>query len=533
MYTRTWTLLGIIAASGVVCAAPLCQAPPNLIVNPGFEDGVYSPSGNPTGWHFESGYGTSVGVWDEAVRHSGRRSVRISANALDDANWLQTVAAPINTPLFLGGWIKSDNIQRVGQPDSPGATVSVLGRWDQPAPTLGTTRWHSVGMSFISDTSPLLVASRLGFWGGMASGTAWYDDLQLVPRVADNPHPRWKILVMIYPQTDFTFTDPAGVTHHVKGETTRAELTTTVEHARIFVERDIPALSSGSMLPTFTVRQAKEPLKSLSRVLDGWWPAQGDVLKDLDPDFDSVIVIWEPRTHDVNTGEFFWIGAAAGLTPSRGMSQTYTTLSVEYAGINGHRNVYKHEWGHSILAYFEAMQVTPLPTVTNHASAGQYVHCKTGQPYVWEDETTDSPIPNSIYSNSAGFTHDYYSGTVARAEDPQTCLGIGATSWAWGGPVTHSGSHPVFTASDRIDALIDQVEGLQTAAMLDRHSALALRSELRAARGFLHVWHGRLTHFGLNLFAQHVRSLVGRGQLLPAAGDLLIDAATSAGLCAG
>jgi len=468
------------------------------------------------------------------VARSGHRSVRIDAANPDDALWLQSVPAPVNTPLHLGGWIKSERIVRgADQAGSPGATVSVLGRWDQSAPTLGTTSWHPVGMSFVSDTSPLLIAPRLGFWGGLASGTAWFDDLSLVPRVADTPHPRWKILVLVYPYTDVTLTDARGVQRRLVGATSQAELDTTAEQARLFVEKDVPALSSGNMLPTMTLRYAHEPLKSLSPIFDGWWPAQGDVMKDLDPAFDSVIVVWEPRVRDAATGESLWIGAAAGLTPDRGLSQTYVTMSVEYAGANGHRNVYKHEWGHSILSYFQALGVTPQPTVTNHASESQYVNCKGGPQYVWQDESNDAPLPNSIYSNSDGFTHDYYSGTVARAEAPSTCLGIGAQAWAWGGPVTNSGSQPVFSADQRVNALIGQLDGLKTAAMLAPRPAQLLRAELVAARWALASARPALARASLRVFSEHVQALVRKAQLLPQAGALLSEASASASHCAG
>lgn len=526
--------LAVVGLAGSVLAAPLCRPPDNLIPNPGFEEGTYSPGGRPTGWSFQSWSTTALGTWDNAVARSGRHSVRIDAANPDDALWLQSVQAPVNTPLHLGGWIKSERVERgLDQPGSPGAIVSVLGRWDQPAPTLGTTPWHSVGMSFISDTSPLLISPRLGFWGGLASGTAWFDDLILVPRVADAPHPRWKILVLIYPHTDVTLTDAQGLRRRLIGTTSQVELDKTAEQARVFVEKDIPALSSGNMLPTMTLRYAREPLKSLSPVLGGWWPAQGDVMNELDPEFDSVIVIWEPRVRDASTGESLWIGAAAGLTPDRGLSQTYVTMSVEYAGANGHRNVYKHEWGHSILSYFQALGVTPQPTVTNHASESQYVNCKGGPQYVWQDETDDAPIPNSIYSNTAGFTHDYYSGTVARAEEPRTCLGIGAQAWAWGGPVTNSGSQPVFSAHERVNALIGQIDGLKTATMLSPHSAQLLRAELMAARWALASARPIVARVSLGVFSETVRALVRKQQLLQEAGALLTEASASAGSCAG
>ena len=54
---------------------------------------------------------------------------------------------------------------------------------------------------------------------------------------------------------------------------------------------------------------------------------------------------------------------------------------------------------------------------------------------MWEDEHDGRPIPNSIYNNDSGFTHDYLSGTVALATEPDRCLGIPPAAWAAGGPV--------------------------------------------------------------------------------------------------
>ena len=113
---------------------------------------------------------------------------------------------------------------------------------------------------------------------------------------------------------------------------------------------------------------------------------------------------------------------------------------IDAAVYRGHRNIFKHEWGHCILFYFDAVGTTPKPTVSNHAEATDYVNCQTGQFYVWQDETLASPIPNSIYNNESGFTHDYYSGTTATADQPSRCLGITPEAWALGGPVSHSGN---------------------------------------------------------------------------------------------
>lgn len=524
---RISTALLALGLAGSALAAPLCRAPANLLANPGFESGRASPGGSPPGWTFQSAYSGALGTWDTTVAHTGRRSVRIDATRPEDSHWLQSAAVPVNTPLFLGGWIKSDNLQRPDQPSSPGATISVLGRWDQPALTLGTTPWHPVGMSFITDTSPLLVSARLGFWGGLATGTAWYDDLTLVPRVAEVPHPRWKILVLVYPQTDAVITQPDGTARHVQGQASPTEVTQALAHARLFVEQDIPALTSGNMLPTLTVRTASRPMQTLSP--DGdmrWWP---DAQADAEPGFDSVIVLWEPRVRDTATGESLWLGSSFGGMQYRGTRQTYTTVTLPYAGPNGNRNVYKLHWGASILSHFETLQRTPQPTVPPVTMASRYVHCQTGQQYVWLDETLDQPTPNSIYSNQAGFTHDYYSGTVARAEAPAVCLGIGPQAWAWGGPVTHSGTAPVFTAPERVEALVSQVQALRTAGMLGPRPAQTLQAELQAARRMLSL--PRASHQAsgpLQAFSRQVEALVHSGRLLPQAGALLIEAATAA-----
>jgi hypothetical protein len=202
-----------------------------------------------------------------------------------------------------------------------------------------------------------------------------------------------------------------------------------------FVLTDIPLLTTGNMVPGVTIRYPG-PLTRLSPNGAGWWPSPDDTALERDPAFDSVIVVWQPTVTDQDTGESLWIGNAAGLTPGMGVNQMYTTLIIEAATLYGHLNVFKHEWGHSILDYFDAARTAPQPAVSNHAESSTYVNCLTGQYYTWIDETDANPIPNSIYNNASGFTHDYYSGTAALATNPTRCLGIPPITWATDGPVS-------------------------------------------------------------------------------------------------
>jgi hypothetical protein len=245
----------------------------------------------------------------------------------------------------------------------------------------------------------------------------------------------WKVLVLIYSGTDFTYLDGQWQQRHVIGRIKQERVAAAAANATRFVLHDIPLLTSGNMAPELTIRYPGT-LRKLTKFGDGFWPSQKDIGAQRDRAFDSVIVIWQPDVTDQDTGEKLWIGNAAGLTPGMGAGPAYTTLIIEAATSYGHLNVFKHEWGHSILSFFEAAGTAPNPAVNNHTDDTQYVHCGTGERYVWVDETDANPIPNSIYNNVSGFTHDYYSGTTALATDPLRCIGIDAAAWAAGGPVT-------------------------------------------------------------------------------------------------
>jgi len=162
-----------------------------------------------------------------------------------------------------------------------------------------------------------------------------------------------------------------------------------------------------------------------------------------DPAFDSVIVIWDSSGIDLTTGLSVDLQFCSGLAQQMGAAQTYIAIQVDSVRPD-QRNVFKHEWGHSILFYYEAAGTAPHPAVDNHINESdhRYVHCRTGEAYILEDESDENPIPNSIYNNETGFSHDYYSGTTARPEAPDRCLGITPEAWASGGPVTKPAPTP-------------------------------------------------------------------------------------------
>ncbi len=248
--------------------------------------------------------------------------------------------------------------------------------------------------------------------------------------------PTWKILALVYKKVDFRYFDLAG-THHFVSELTTSEVDRAVTAVSRFVEWDIPELSSGNVRPTLTIRFPDRALTTLQKFC-GYYPGVADTQADLDPGFDSVIVIWDDTGID-DIGTELNIADCGGLTLQNGVMQTYSTIPFD--SISAYQeNVFKHEWGHAILAYFDAAGVSPLPVVNNHInnSTNQYVNCYTGQSYILDVEVFADTIPNSIYNNLSGFTHDYYSGFTASASHPNKCLGISARVWAYGGPTLHN-----------------------------------------------------------------------------------------------
>jgi len=460
--SRVWSLLVALSFSSLCLVFGQTGGQPsdgtNIVTNGSFEQGNYAPNNIPDGWYWNSFSQSAVPTWDESFSKTGNRSAKITSSKLDDAWFAQNIVVQQHRPYSLSGWIKTENVAHTPEIVDNGANLSLVGGFTHAPGVLGTQDWTRTGLIFNSESNTqITIAARLGFYAGTTTGTAWFDNVRLVPLIPTDPHPRWKILVLIYRNTDFAYVDAGGVQRHAVASMKQTEVDEASNAATLFVEEDIPALTSGNMIPTLEIRYPQRALTHLSPIGGGWWPSPEDTVQERDPDFDSVIVIWDPRSTDQNTGQYIWIGSAAGLTPSMGTGQTYATLIIEAAFSYGHRNVFKHEWGHSILEFFDSIGTAPKPKVENHAVAKQYVNCLTGLYYVWVDETNANPIPDSIYNNNSGFTHDYYSGLTATADAPTRCLGINRDAWSYGGPVSNSSNLPALPITRNVNDKVNFV----------------------------------------------------------------------------
>jgi hypothetical protein len=153
----------------------------NLIRNASFEDGAYSSTGTPENWTTGWASQSAVFTWDDTQSYDGSKSVKIAANDPDDAYWAQTIAVLPHTNYVLSGYIKTENVDHTVESWDIGANLSILGSWDDHSPPmLGSNDWTYVSFAFNSgERSQVTVAARLGFWAGMTTGTAWFDNIQL------------------------------------------------------------------------------------------------------------------------------------------------------------------------------------------------------------------------------------------------------------------------------------------------------------------------------------------------------------------
>ena len=251
-------------------------------------------------------------------------------------------------------------------------------------------------------------------------------------------HPTWQILVLIYAHTDFTYMDEEGRQRRVIGTMEPREILQAAGAARSFFEYDVPLLTSGMQTPNLTIRYPKRALSEFSDFCQHM-PSKDHIAAELDPNFDSIIVIWEDEGVDIYSDEPINLMHCGGAAWYTGIEPTYTVIPVKSIGTDG--NIFKHEWGHSILFYFEAAGTAPTPAVNNHINDEdtRYVNCLTGEAYILADETSTRRIPNSIYNNESGFTHDYYSGLTATPDQPNRCLGINSDAWASPPPTQNNG----------------------------------------------------------------------------------------------
>jgi putative membrane-bound dehydrogenase-like protein len=151
----------------------------NLIQNPSFES---ERDGQPNRWRTS----THSGRGEFSLAHTGRtggRSVQISSESGGDLSWATRVRVKPRTDYRLSGWIKTENIQKIQGARGAMFNIHELQNPDSAGtPAIdGTRDWQQVEITFnTGNLEQITINCLFGAWG-RCTGTAWFDDLELIP----------------------------------------------------------------------------------------------------------------------------------------------------------------------------------------------------------------------------------------------------------------------------------------------------------------------------------------------------------------
>lgn len=150
--------------------------PSNLFTNASFEN---EQNGKPIRWN-EGRHGGSGEFSMANIGHTGTRSAMLSSTSGADIAWAQRVDVSPNTEYKLSGWIKTENVK-----GARGALFNVHELQQEPGAASralnGTHDWTRIETTFNSGSHRTLTLNCLfGGWG-QSTGTAWYDDVEVVP----------------------------------------------------------------------------------------------------------------------------------------------------------------------------------------------------------------------------------------------------------------------------------------------------------------------------------------------------------------
>ena len=199
----------LLAACGRAAPAAGPVEAPNLITNPGFEDGT-------TGWSVAFGGGSADVIRIDPEAHGGQAAAHLSARdgvvGIDNRTLVVGEDVSRRQVYELSAWIRNDGISRGGFGlrlycrDADGGHVAMLGGIDVTTQT-AQHGWRRYSCRFGRGTSQPLPAGtsallvRFSIWDASqkARGDVWLDDVSMTAIAGETPAPtRAKPVVLLW-----------------------------------------------------------------------------------------------------------------------------------------------------------------------------------------------------------------------------------------------------------------------------------------------------------------------------------------------
>lgn len=132
-------------------------------------------------WSAESWKNSPLIKTVSAEHRSGQWATEImcAVENPDDSRIVQKVAVTPNRTYLLSGWVKTKDLTT--SEGWIGANLSIMGGLEGSKALLGTNDWTYLAFVInAKERTELTVGARLGFYGSVVSGVAWFDDLALI-----------------------------------------------------------------------------------------------------------------------------------------------------------------------------------------------------------------------------------------------------------------------------------------------------------------------------------------------------------------
>lgn len=169
----------------------ILQVPVNPIQNPSFENSVdfLNVPWQKGGWKTNQ----AVFTWLIGQGRNNSNCIKIYSGPSDgsvqsnDIHIFQTVTLNPNTDYTFKAWVKTVNVAQISNPNGKGACLSLIvdeNPWPPASIGLnGTNDWTQLSLNFNSGYSGVMkIACRLGYTNADSEGTAYFDDLKILPR---------------------------------------------------------------------------------------------------------------------------------------------------------------------------------------------------------------------------------------------------------------------------------------------------------------------------------------------------------------
>ena len=114
--------------------------------------------------------------------HNGSRCISVQTTHPEgnDAAWTYAIDLEPGAWYNLSGWIKGENLENPS--GEIAANICIMGTWESTTPRSGTFDWAEEYLTFqASETGEVRIGCRLGYWGSLATGKAYFDDIEITP----------------------------------------------------------------------------------------------------------------------------------------------------------------------------------------------------------------------------------------------------------------------------------------------------------------------------------------------------------------